>query len=83
VGLKRIRQPRILLDLNSASVRELSLLPGIGPVLAKRIVQNRRRQGNFESVQALQRVYGIGPKTVTRAEVFCIVDEHELRLAYR
>lgn len=74
-------QPGILLDLNSASVRELSLLPGIGPVLAHRIVQNRQRLGRFASVQSLQRVHGIGPTTVTRAEMFCVVNENDLRLA--
>lgn len=74
-------QSAILLDLNSASVRELSLLPGIGPVLAHRIVQNRQRLGRFASVQSLQRVHGIGPKTVTRAEMFCVVNENDLRWA--
>lgn len=74
-------QSAILLDLNSASVRELSLLPGIGPVLAHRIVQNRQRLGRFASVQSLQRVHGIGPTTVTRAEMFCVVNENDLRLA--
>jgi competence ComEA-like helix-hairpin-helix protein len=52
----------IEIDLNLAEVRELSLLPGVGPVLARRIVDNRRRLGGFESIESLRRVRGIGEK---------------------
>ena len=48
-------------DLNSADVMELALLPGIGPVLADRIVEDRHERGRFESVDNLLRVRGIGP----------------------
>lgn len=50
------------LDLNSASVHELTLLPGIGPVLAQRIIDHRKAVGRFDSVSQLQDVKGIGPK---------------------
>ena len=50
------------LDLNSASVHELTLLPGIGPVLAQRIIDHRKAIGRFDSVSQLQDVKGIGPK---------------------
>jgi len=53
-------------DLNSADWPELAQLPGIGPVLAKRIVELRSTQGPFRAVEDLRRVRGIGPLTLAR-----------------
>ncbi len=50
------------LDLNSATVEELDKLPGVGEVLAKRIVEYRTSHGGFRSVEELQRVDGIGSR---------------------
>ncbi len=61
------------IDLNSAQSRELALLPGVGPVLAKRIVENRNRLGPFRTVDDLSRVHGIGPKTIERLGDVCEV----------
>jgi competence protein ComEA len=49
------------LDLNSATVADLDALPGIGPVLAQRIVDHRTAHGPFSSVDQLDDVSGIGP----------------------
>ncbi len=49
------------LDLNSADVAALDALPGIGPVLAARIVAWRTAHGQFSSVDELAEVSGIGP----------------------
>ncbi|KGH45895.1 competence protein ComEA [Modestobacter caceresii] len=51
----------VLLDLNTATVAELDALPGIGPVLAQRIVDHRSAHGPFTSVDRLDDVSGIGP----------------------
>ncbi len=48
------------LDLNTAGVGELDGLPGIGPVLAQRIVDWRTEHGRFASVDQLREVPGIG-----------------------
>lgn len=48
-------------DLNTATAQELDTLPGIGPVLAERIVAHRDEQGPFRSVDQLDDVPGIGP----------------------
>ncbi len=54
------------LDLNRASAAELDALPGIGPVLAERIVTYRRQVGGFGSVEELLAVRGIGPRLFDR-----------------
>lgn len=57
-------------QLNLASPRELSDLPGIGEKTAQRIVDHRAAHGPFPSVDALEGVRGIGPKTVQRLRPF-------------
>lgn len=47
-------------DLNSATVADLDALPGLGPVLAQRIVDWRTEHGRFTSVEQLREVTGIG-----------------------
>jgi competence protein ComEA len=53
-----------LVDVNSADWPELSLLPNIGEVLARRIVESREQEGPFDTHQQLLRVPGIGPRTL-------------------
>ncbi len=48
------------LDLNEASVAELSLLPNVGPTLAQRIVEERTAHGPFQDVSDIKRTRGIG-----------------------
>jgi len=50
------------LSLASATVEQLDQLDGIGPTLAKRIVQHRDEKGGFRSVDGLREVEGIGEK---------------------
>src|SRR5262245_50334576 len=54
------------LDLNRASAEELEALPGIGPVLARRIVLDRRESGRFRRAEDLLRVRGVGPRLLER-----------------
>ncbi|MEO9223277.1 MAG: ComEA family DNA-binding protein [Mycobacteriaceae bacterium] len=48
-------------NLNSASATELEALPGVGPVMAKAIIDHRTKSGPFRSVDQLSDVSGIGP----------------------
>lgn len=52
------------INVNSATAEQLETLPGIGPVLAKSIIEDRQRRGPFRSLADLDRVKGIGPKTL-------------------
>jgi competence protein ComEA len=58
--------PASPLDLNRATVEDLDRLPGIGPVLARRIVEHRERHGAFRSVDELLGVPGIGARSLER-----------------
>jgi competence protein ComEA len=51
------------INLNTADLTELQTLPGVGPVLAQRIVDFRTQNGPFASVEGLKEVKGIGPAT--------------------
>ena len=55
--------PYPMVDLNTATAADLDALPGIGPVLAQRIVDHREQNGRFTSVEQLDDVPGIGPST--------------------
>lgn len=53
------------LDLNAATESDLDALPGVGPVLAARIIAWRQEHGRFSSVQELLEVSGIGESTLS------------------
>lgn len=54
------------IHLNTASAVHLDALPGVGPAIAERILAERRRVGQFRSVDDLLNVRGIGPKTMDK-----------------
>src|ERR1700680_2077001 len=59
-------QPGQTLNINTASESELIALPGVGPGLARRIIEYRTANGPFQNVDDLQNVSGIGPSKFDR-----------------
>lgn len=60
------------LDLNQATAEQLQQLPGLGPGLAARVVESRTVEGPFDSVDALDRVSGIGPARVDQVRPYVL-----------
>ena len=61
-------------DVNAADVAALERLPGVGPVLAQRIVEERERRGPFHSAEELSRVRGIGPKILEGVKDYVVAE---------
>ena len=70
-----IDEPVAPIDINKATAAELRQLPGVGPVMAKKIIDYRRKNGYFLSVDGLINVDGVGPKRLERwRELLLVAD---------
>jgi competence ComEA-like helix-hairpin-helix protein len=54
------------ININKASISELTRIPGVGPRIAERIYEYRKQVGKFKSVEELLNVKGIGPKKLEK-----------------
>jgi competence protein ComEA len=63
------------IDVNRARPADLELLPGVGPMLARRIVEQRDAHGPFVAAEDLLRVRGIGPRTLERLRPLLAFDQ--------
>lgn len=61
------------IDINTASLDQLEQLPGIGPVLAKRIIDYRKNTGPFRNVDELMAVKGISEKRMENIRKYVMV----------
>jgi competence protein ComEA len=73
-GKKEALPANVVIDVNHASAAELQRLPGVGPVLAQRIITEREKKP-FRSLEDLRRVSGIGPKTLEKLRPHLSVGE--------
>ena len=62
--IQPVRRVQHQIDINQATAKDFELLPGIGKVIAGRIVDSRKHEGRFHTIDQLDRVRGIGKKTI-------------------
>ena len=65
---------RILININTDNEDELSNLYGIGKKLSQRIINYRKKNGNFEVIQDIMRVNGIGKKKFEEIKDYICVE---------
>jgi len=56
-------------------VDQIARLPGIGPALARRILEERERRGRFDSPERLRQILGLGPKKLAALRDLITVGE--------
>jgi competence ComEA-like helix-hairpin-helix protein len=64
------------IDLNSATVKQLESLPGVGAVTAKAIVKFREKSGQFRRVEDLLAIRGISQTKLERLRPYVTVTHH-------
>jgi len=64
-----------MVNVNTATMADLESLPGIGPVLARRIVEHREAKGLYRRLDDLLQVKGIGPKLLRRLQPWLRLDD--------
>lgn len=69
------KAPAGKVNLNTATVEQLTTVPGVGPKLAARIVEQRQKSGSFKSVQEILTVKGIGEKNLAKIQTYLTVGE--------
>jgi len=65
-AIDKIIRDYSIININTANASELEKLSGVGPVLAKRIIDYRQTNGLFNHKEDLLKVKGIGPKLYER-----------------
>jgi len=64
------------IDINQATAEELEKLPGIGPKIAKNIIEYREKNGPFKSIEELLKVKGVGPKKLEQLKKYLKIKEN-------
>ena len=65
-------QPSGVVNINTASVEQLQMLPRVGPALAGRIIEFREANGPFQSVDEIIAVKGIGESSFEKLEPYIV-----------
>ncbi len=64
------------LDLNAVTEADLALLPGVGPELARAIVEARHQSGGFTTWEQVDAVPGVGPARLETLQRACALTPH-------
>jgi competence protein ComEA len=63
-----------VVNLNTASAEDLSLLPGVGPARARAIIELRQQRGGFKRVEDLLEVKGIGESSLAKLKPYLAIE---------
>lgn len=69
-------------DLNSATLRELQEVPGMGKIRAKKVIEYRQKSGAFKSVKELLNIYGFSKSSYDRVRGFVVVGDRSKAREY-
>jgi len=69
------QHPIAIVNINTASQAELEKLPNIGPVTAKKIIDYRDQYGDFDNIEELLKISGIGTVTFEKIKAFISVGD--------
>ena len=61
---------QICINVNTATLEELILIPGIGKTIAQEIINKRMEKGQFQKIEDLEQVKGLGPSKLSRIKDF-------------
>ncbi len=70
----KVEELTVKIPINRASQEELELLPGVGPILARRIIEYRKENGKFREISDLLKVKGITSTLLLQIENFVVCD---------
>ena len=65
--------PRVKININTATVQDLEQVPGIGPVIAQRIIADRKQNGPYKAIEDLMRISGIKEEIVAKLRDYVTV----------
>ena len=63
-----------IVNINTATVKEIMALPGIGKKRAEAIISHRQNKGIFDSIADLKKVEGVGKKTYEKIKEHLVVE---------
>ena len=72
---KKPAEPKV--NINTATMEELAKLPGVGEVIAQRIVNHREKSGKFRKVEELLVIRGISKKKLEKLRPLITTEEEE------
>ena len=74
VSIEKIIEEKQFIKINTAAAGDFARLPGIGPSLAKRIIDYRDKNGSFVTIEDIKKVRGIGEKKYEQIKEFLVLE---------